>query len=371
MLDTIKYYKYLNELSINFFTGVPDSLLKQICACISDNEDENHIIAANEGNAVGLATGYHLATKKLPMVYLQNSGLGNTINPLISLTSETVYSIPILLMIGWRGQPGVIDEPQHVNQGAVTEKLLDILEIEYEILSFDLEEAKAQTKKLVDLALKENKPKAILVRKNTFDDYSYKNDTQYDSKISREEVLEVLLNNLSDDGYVFSTTGKTSREVFELREKYNQTHNRDFLTVGSMGHTSSIALAFSKYNSNSVICIDGDGALLMHMGSLPINSVYSKDNFKYVLINNYAHESVGGQKTISNKIDFMKLFESVGFKNYRSVSTLDELKEVVTSKEFNSQSYALEVLVKLGSRKDLGRPTISPIQGKKNLMGTI
>jgi len=371
MLNTMKYFEYLIELNINFFTGVPDSLLKQICACISDNEDENHIIAANEGNAVGLAAGYHLATKKLPLVYLQNSGLGNTVNPLISLTSDTVYSIPMLLMIGWRGQPGVKDEPQHINQGAVTEQLLDVLGVEYEILSMDLDEAKSQTQRLVKSALKENRTKAVLVRKNTFEEYSYKSDAMYKSKISREDAIDVLLNNINSNDYIFSTTGKTSREVFELREKYSQSHDRDFLTVGSMGHTSSIALAFSKYNDNNVICLDGDGALLMHMGSLPVNSVYSKDNFKYVLMNNYSHESVGGQKTIADKIDFLKLFESVGFKNYQSVSTLAEFKEVIDSKKFQNQSFAIEVLVKIGSREDLGRPTITPEQARENLMGTI
>ncbi len=371
MIDTIKFYEFLKSQDVNFFTGVPDSLLKQICSCISDKESDNHIIAANEGNAVGLATGYHLATGKVPLVYLQNSGLGNTVNPLISLASDTVYSIPMLLMIGWRGEPGVKDEPQHINQGAVTEELLKTMDVNYEVLSFDLEEAIDQTKKLLELATINNKPTAILIRKDTFSNYSFKNNTQYESTITRETVLEVILKNSSEKAYIFSTTGKTSREVFELREKLKQSHNRDFLTVGSMGHTSSIALAFSKYNSSNVICIDGDGALLMHMGSLPINSQYSNTNFKYILINNYAHESVGGQKTIANKIDFLKLFDSVGFKYVKSVSSLEELTDVLQSKEFKDNNFALEVLVKLGSRSDLGRPTISPQQGKKNLMGTV
>lgn len=371
MINTLEFYNKLKSNGIDFFTGVPDSLLKQICSCISDKESENHIIAANEGNAIGLATGYHLATTKLPLVYMQNSGIGNTVNPLVSLASDTVYSIPMLLVIGWRGQPGVKDEPQHVNQGAITESLLKILDIEFEVLSLDDNEAQSQLQSLSKKAMDENKPKAILIRKNTFSDYSFSSDTKYDTDISREESLEVILNNIDDASYVFSTTGKTSREVFELREKYSKTHSNDFLTVGSMGHTSSIALAFSRYNKENVVCIDGDGALLMHMGSLPINSVYSKNNFKYIIINNYAHESVGGQKTISKSINFSKLFESVGFKYFKSVSTLAEIEEVVKSEEFVNNNYALEVLVKLGSRSELGRPTITPVQGKKNLMSSI
>jgi len=371
MLNTKQYYDFLKELNIDFYTGVPDSLLKQICACISDNEKENHIISANEGNAIGLATGYHLSTKKLPLVYMQNSGLGNTVNPIISLASQSVYSIPMLLMIGWRGQPGVKDEPQHINQGAITESLLNTLSVDYEILSDDLEEAKIQTRELAFNAMKENRPKALLVRKNTFENYDFKDGNLHSTDITREMVLDVLLNSIDDSDYVFSTTGKTSREVFELREKYKQSHNKDFLTVGSMGHTSSIALGFSMYMNNNIVCIDGDGALLMHMGSLPINSSYANDNFKYVLINNYAHESVGGQKTIANKIDFMKLFESVGFNKFTRVTTLEQLKEVLTSSEFKENKYALEVIVKTGSRKDLGRPTIKPKEAKENLMETV
>lgn len=371
MVNTFNFYRKMKEVDINFFTGVPDSLLKQLCACISDLSENNHIIAANEGNAIALASGYHLATKKLPLVYMQNSGLGNTVNPLVSLTSDTVYSIPMLLVIGWRGQPGVKDEPQHLNQGTITPNLLDTMNIEYEILSFNDQEAMKQLVELSEKALEQNKPKALLIRKNTFSEYEYLNNTKFNSDMKREDALELILNNIKEDSYVFSTTGKASREVFELRDANNQSHNRDFLTVGSMGHTSSIALGFSLYNSNDVVCIDGDGALLMHMGSLAINATYSKNNLKYILINNFSHESVGGQKTIADKVDFKKIFEAVGFEKYKSVSTIVELKEVLKSDDFKNKKFALEVLVKLGSRVDLGRPTITPIQGKQNIMGTI
>ena len=371
MLNPENFYENLKKLDIKFFAGVPDSLLKQICACFSDKESENHIISANEGNAIALAAGYHLATKKLPLVYMQNSGLGNAVNPIVSLASDAVYSIPILLMIGWRGQPGVKDEPQHVVQGSITEETLNILGIEYEILSLDENEAKIQINDLSMKAMRENRPKAFLVIENTFKDYKYDSKITTNSTMTREEALEVVLENINENAYVFSTTGKTSREVFELREKREETHNRDFLTVGSMGHTSSIALAFSLYNKRDTICIDGDGALIMHLGSLAINSVYSKNNFKYILMNNYAHESVGGQKTVADKINFVKVFEAFGFDNYKQVSTIKELKEVILSNEFIENNYALEILVKIGTRKDLGRPTIPPLNGKSNLMDTI
>ncbi|XMB72275.1 phosphonopyruvate decarboxylase [Mycoplasmatota bacterium WC30] len=371
MINTKEFYLELKNNDVNFYTGVPDSLLKYFCACISDNESENHIIAANEGNAIAIGTGYYLATKKIPLIYMQNSGIGNTVNPIISLTSDSVYSIPLLLIIGWRGQPGIKDEPQHINQGKITEDLLKVLDVEYEILSIEEDEYKEQINRLLLKAKTDLKPKALIVRKNSFSDYSYKNDIKYITDISREDALEVILDNLDKSTYVFSTTGKTSREVFELREKYNQTHEKDFLTVGSMGHTSSIALGFSKYNLANTICIDGDGALLMHLGSLAVNKSHGKENFKYILINNYCHESVGGQKTVFNNVNATQLFKSVGFYYCKTVDNLADLEKVLKSKEFINNSYAIEVLVRTGARKDLGRPTISPKECKNNLMRKI
>ncbi len=370
MVDTLNYYKNLKAAGIDFFTGVPDSLLKNFCSCIQDRETKAHISAANEGNSIGLATGYYLATGKVPLVYMQNSGVGNSVNPLVSLTSDTVYSIPVVLMIGWRGQPGEKDEPQHVNQGRITTTLLDTLGVEWEILSQKDDEAVKQTNRLHKLALEEKKPKALIVQKGTFSEYSITHGTERKNP-SREDVLETLIENIGKDSYVFTTTGKTSRELFELREKKSMPHERDFLTVGSMGHTSSIALAFSKYNECEVFCIDGDGALLMHMGSLPVNASESGSNFKYILLNNYSHESVGGQPTASHVINFEQMFQSVGFPYSKTVYSLEEFIKVIKSKDFHENSFALEVVIRTGSRADLGRPTIGPKQAKEKFMETI
>ena len=240
MVDTVKFYEYLVNHNLDFFTGVPDSLLKELCSCIKDKSDSKHnIIAANEGNAIGLAAGYHLSTGKLGVVYMQNSGEGNAVNPLMSLADPKVYSIPMLLIIGWRGEPGVHDEPQHVKQGEVTLRLLEAMDIEYRILSDNYEE---DLNYLVSLAKKENKPTALIIRKGTFSKYSPINkEKAVMGELLREEALEVILEEIGDD-MVVSTTGKESREIFEIRERKHEGHAHDFLTVGSMGHTSSIAL---------------------------------------------------------------------------------------------------------------------------------
>ena len=311
MVDTVNFYNYLIKENLDFFTGVPDSLLKELCSCIKDKSDRKHnVIAANEGNAIGLATGYYLSTGKLGVVYMQNSGEGNAVNPLLSLADPKVYSIPMLLIIGWRGEPGVHDEPQHVKQGEVTLKLLEAMDIEYRILSDDFEN---DLKNLISLAKKDNKPVALVIRKGTFSKYSPINEEKVVmGELLREEALDVILKEIGDD-MVVSTTGKESREIFELREKHHQGHEHDFLTVGSMGHTSSIALGVSIGTKRNVWCLDGDGSFIMHMGGLAIAGQNAGDNFKYIINNNAAHESVGGQPTVSDKIDIKAILKACGF----------------------------------------------------------
>ena len=248
MIDPQKFYNALKENNFQFFTGVPDSLLKELCMCITDNAEDKHIISANEGNALAIACGYNITTSNYAVVYMQNSGLGNIVNPLLSLADERVYKIPMLLIIGYRGEPNIKDEPQHITQGELTLPLLKTLGIKYFVLSDDYNN---QIKACFDYIKENEKPVALVVRKNTFS--AYKNQIKSDNKneLSREDALETIINNLSDDDFIVSTTGKTSREIFEIREKKKQSHANDFLTVGSMGHTSSLALGISMFSDKN------------------------------------------------------------------------------------------------------------------------
>ena len=368
MVDTVSFYNYLVNNKLDFFTGVPDSLLKELCACIKDNSDAKHnIIAANEGNAVGLASGYYLSTGKLGVVYMQNSGEGNAVNPLLSLADPKVYSIPMLLIIGWRGEPGVHDEPQHVKQGEVTLKLLEAMDISYRILSDNYED---DLSSLIALAKKESKPVALVIRKGTFSKYSPVNkEKAVMGELLREEALEVILSNIGDD-YVVSTTGKESREIFEIRERNNEGHAHDFLTVGSMGHTSSIALGVSIGTNKNVWCLDGDGSFIMHMGGLAIAGVNAGSNFKYIINNNAAHESVGGQPTVSDQIDIKAILKACGFINTYEAKTKEEIAKYIEIMKKDGKS-ALILYTKQGSRDDLGRPTTTPIENKNAFMDEI
>ena len=365
MVDTVKFYDYLVSKNLDFFTGVPDSLLKELCACITDKCDKKHnVIAANEGNAIGLAAGYHLSTGKLGVVYMQNSGEGNAVNPLMSLADPKVYSIPMLLIIGWRGEPGVHDEPQHVKQGEVTLKLLEVMDIDYKILT---ENYVDDLEPLLNKCIKQNKPVAIVIKKGTFSKYvPISNCKKEMGSLLREEALELVLDNIGDDPVV-SSTGKESREIFEIRERKNQGHGHDFLTVGSMGHTSSIALGVSLGTSKNIWCLDGDGSFIMHMGSLAIAGQNAGDNFKYIVNNNAAHESVGGQPTVSDKIDIKSILVSCGFTNTFEAKTREEIIEAI-GKMKNIVKSALVLYTKQGSRDNLGRPTTTPIENKESYM---
>ncbi|MDD3382096.1 MAG: phosphonopyruvate decarboxylase [Bacilli bacterium] len=364
MIDTLEFYNYLISKKLDTFYGVPDSLLKDICACITKNSiKEKHIITANEGNAIGLAAGKYLATKIPAVVYLQNSGLGNTANPLISLADEDVYKIPMLLLVGWRGEPNTKDEPQHVKQGKITLEMLEVMGIKHIILTDDFKE---QIDYAYNYMMETSKTIALIVKKNTFSKFSFEKNKNVFS-LTREKALETILTKISKESLIVSTTGKTSREVFEIREKNSDSHERDFLTVGSMGHTSSIALGISLSTNKKVYCIDGDGSLLMHLGSLAITSKNAKSNYKYIVINNGAHESVGGQPTVAFDLDFKNIFVGLGFKHFFEVSSTEEINQKFDL--FDSSELAVMVVnVKEGSRDDLGRPTTSPQENKKQLM---
>ena len=373
MINTKHFYDLLVNEGAGFFTGVPDSLLKDICAYITDNTSpERHIIAANEGNAVGLAAGYHLATGKIPVVYMQNSGLGNAVNPLLSLVDEAVYKIPLLLMIGWRGEPGIKDEPQHIKQGAVTLNLLEAMQIPYLVLSAEQNTADREVKNAFKHIKDTNKAFAIVIRKGTFEPYKIKQKIESDYNLGREEILEILLKHLKNDELIVSTTGKTSREVFELREKLEQGHDRDFLTVGSMGHASQIALGIALAKpARRVVCLDGDAAALMHLGGMAIIGAQAPGNYLHIIINNGAHESVGGQPTVAFNVDFPAIAKANNYKFAASVSTKDALIDTLNSLRDNHYPALIEIKVKTGARKDLGRPTIKPVDNKANFMKNI
>lgn len=360
----------LGSLGIDFFAGVPDSLLKNICAYISDNLDAEHnIIAASEGGAVGLAAGYHLATGRVGCVYMQNSGEGNVINPLASLTDKEVYNIPILLLIGWRGRPGVHDEPQHVKQGKITTGLLNTMGINFDVLSKDEEKAAKQIETAVKIMNETKEVYALVIEKDTFDTHVLQSVEKNDLAMTREEAIGMVASSMAACDVAVGTTGMISRELFEYRERAGEGHERDFLTVGAMGHASQIALGIAMMTpGRKVWCFDGDGASIMHMGSMAIVSSKAPKNYVHVIFNNGAHDSVGGQPTVGLKIDFIMIANALGYRHALSVDSKDALVEALSKINGMEGPVLLEVKVKKGNRKDLGRPTTTPIQNKEALM---
>ncbi|WP_296866275.1 phosphonopyruvate decarboxylase [uncultured Methanobrevibacter sp.] len=367
MINVEEFVNYLKDINIDFFTGVPDSQLSSFADYIEENC--GNIIAANEGNALAIASGYNLSTGNIPLVYLQNSGLGNIVNPVTSLTHSEVYSIPIVYLVGWRGQPGIHDEPQHIKQGAITLDLLDMLDIEYTIITketkFD-ELVEVFENNFVD-QLNNGNSVAVVVSKGSFEDYKIKKENK--NILTREEAIQTIVDFLSDDDMVVSTTGKSSRELFEYREELKQGHGNDFLTVGSMGHSSSIALGVALNNSNKkIFCFDGDGAILMHMGSLALIGSMKPNNFYHVMFNNSAHESVGGLPTIMSDIHIDEIVLACGYKKVYNASNIDELKSVLPQFIEDTGPIFLNIDVNLESRKDLGRPTTTPIENKNEFI---
>ncbi|MDR2701302.1 MAG: phosphonopyruvate decarboxylase [Spirochaetaceae bacterium] len=366
-----------------FFTGVPDSLLKSFCAWVTGHTAENsHIIAVNEGAAAALASGYHLATGKIPLVYMQNSGIGNAVNPLLSLSDGDVYRIPMILLVGWRGEPGVKDEPQHLKQGKVTCALFEAMGIPYRILSVNEDEIKNQIEECYAYIKQNNTLFALIVRKDTFAPYTPGNDTntansespEKAAELSREEAIEEIIRSSLPGEIFISTTGMASRELYELREKYNMGHERDFLTVGSMGHASSLALAVALQRPElPVNCIDGDGATLMHLGSMAAIGARKPANLRHIVLNNGAHDSVGGQPTIARTISLSGIARCAGYAQACSVKTREELRRALDENstpgnEGRNGPLFIEVLVRKGSRKDLGRPRSTPQENKEVFM---
>lgn len=397
MIRVEQFVLALKSSGIDFFTGVPDSLLKSFCAYVTDNCGENHVIAANEGGAVGLAAGHYLATGKPALVYMQNSGQGNAVNPLCSLADPDVYSIPMVLLVGWRGEPGIKDEPQHVKQGKVTVSLFETLGIPTEVLPDDETAALELTRKMINRGGFESRPVALIVRKGLFAEYKLQNKNPDIAALPREAAIEGVLRALPEDVVVVSTTGMISREVYETRERLGQDHSRDFLTVGSMGHASMIAMGIAKAQPNrKVYCFDGDGASIMQMGNMAIVGHSGCENLTHIVFNNAAHDSVGGQPTVGGDIDFKKIAEELGYNVLQSPQDqyvnrdgmgVNEVAAgmswLVTMEEQSKQhkpDYYDElpkkpnfILFKVakGARKDLGRPKEPPQVNKALYMKTL
>ncbi|ARN73866.1 phosphonopyruvate decarboxylase [Oceanicoccus sagamiensis] len=373
MINPADFFAALTQSGVGYFTGVPDSLLKTFCAYVTDNtEASNHVIAANEGAAVGLAVGYHLATGQIPLVYLQNSGLGNTINPLTSLVDAEVYSIPMLLMVGWRGEPGVKDEPQHVKQGRITLDMLESMQLPYTVIDGTEPDIDAVVSAATASAKELGSAHFLVVRKGSFDSYKMQAGLAQDFGWNREDAIKAIVDQLGASDIVVATTGMASRELFECRVALGQSHEQDFLTVGGMGHASQIALGIaSQKEDRQIVCIDGDGAALMHLGSMAINGMANMKNFKHIIINNGAHDSVGGQPTVAFDIDLPKIAEACGYRQVNTCDSSDTLTADLKSFFDAPGPSVLEIKVNKGNRSDLGRPTTTPKQNKQAFMSFV
>lgn len=417
MIDVSKFISVLKNASVDFFCGVPDSLLKSFCAYITDNCFDNHVITANEGGAVALAAGHYLATGRPALVYMQNSGQGNAVNPLASLADPDVYSIPMVILVGWRGEPGGKDEPQHVKQGRITVELMKTMGIPTYIIPDEMEVTsgeKVQSSEFrvqrsgpgiqehgriywenviteaVEQAKRELRPVALIVRKGLFAPYELQKKEPDISVLKREDAIQVILELLGDEAVVVSTTGMISREVYETRERLGQDHSHDFLTVGSMGHALMIALGVAKEIASRdkdrfVVCLDGDGASIMQMGNMAIAGRACLPNLVHIVLNNSAHDSVGGQPTVGGKIDLCKIAESCGYYVAGKVEggTVEELKKLLKERfdqaiyswacdpEKDHQSTFFEIKVAKGARSDLGRPKEKPQSNKELFMKTL
>ena len=363
--------KLVKIIDSDFYTGVPDSLLNPFCNFLMNTygtDPRHHIIAANEGNCVALAAGYHLATGRVPVVYMQNSGEGNMMNPVVSLLHDKVYGIPAIFIVGWRGEVGVYDEPQHIYQGEITIRLLEDMGImSFVIRKQTTEEEVYNAMQKFRSELENGRSVAFVICKGAI---SYHKNILYknDNKMLREEIIQHIVK-VSGEDPIISTTGKASRELFEIRVASHQSHKYDFLTVGSMGHSSSIALGIAlNKQSTKIWCIDGDGAILMHMGAMAIIGAKKPKNMIHIVINNSAHETVGGLPTVAGQIDLVSIAKGCGYPNAICVDNFDELdKELESAKVKNELSF-IEVKCSIGAREDLGRPTTKPIDNKKSFM---
>lgn len=367
----MKVEEFVNILGADFYTGVPDSQLKALCNYLIYTygiDPRHHVIAANEGNCTALAAGYHLATGKIPVVYMQNSGEGNIINPVASLLNDNVYGIPAIFVVGWRGEPGVHDEPQHVYQGMVTLKLLEDMDISAFVVDKTTTEGElAGVMEEYRGKLAEGKQVAFVIRKGALS-FEQKVEYKNENSMLREEIVAHIAA-VADEDVIISTTGKASRELFEIREAKGQSHKYDFLTVGSMGHASSIALGVAIQKPESKVwCIDGDGAALMHMGAMAVLSDCKPENLIHIVINNGAHETVGGMPTVCAGKDLASVAKALGYPSVAIAETFEELDKALAKAKAAKELSFIEVKCSIGARDDLGRPTTTAKQNKEAFM---
>jgi phosphonopyruvate decarboxylase len=354
------FLEIIRKTDISLITGVPDSLLKNFTQALDRDEGVfTHIIAANEGNAVAIGIGHQLATSRRPLIYMQNSGLGNAVNPLVSLAHENVYSIPMVLLIGWRGEPGSKDEPQHMVQGSITVSILEELGIPHLVMN-----KKTSVLEVEDFLTLKNmhvdSPIAILVCSGTFEGDLVQVENISQCELSREMAINSIIDAIPSDSVVVATTGKLGRELDERRAR-DKMSGVDFLTVGGMGHASSIALGLAmSLPERNVICLDGDGAALMHMGSLAIIGNLKPRNFVHVLINNGIHESVGGSSIGNQNINYELISSGCGYSDYRCLRSAMEIEKAFSFVDKPSGPHFVEIITNTSSRADLGRPSSTP-----------
>lgn len=356
-------YNWLTNEGVDYFCGVPDSLVSPLSFFLEVNAKQQHTIAANEGNAIGLAIGHHVATGSIPLVYMQNSGLGNALDPLVSLADPSVLSIPMVLLISWRGEPGTADEPQHEKQGKITSQLLELMGIDYTILSPKAATAKKQVFDTVERAKQQQRPNALVLQKGTLQDFRYEISSTY--PLTREAAIKHILENLDEESVLIASIGKVSRELFELR----RSHEHDLLIVGGMGHASSVALSIAKQKPHKqIICLDGDGSTLMHMGSLTTIGTSGLKNYSHIVFNNGVHDSVGGQPTVGQKVSLPAIAKACGYTETITISEPNQIKDVVDRIPDEQGPMLIEILIRPGARTDLGRPTIPPRENKASFM---
>ena len=374
MIDPLKFVKCLKKFGIEFVTGVPDSLLKSLDSSFEKIYKKKHIISTNEGSAIAFSIGNYLSTKKPNLVYMQNSGLGNCINPINSLADPKVYGIPLILLIGWRGEikknSQLQDEPQHKKQGLITLDQLKIMNIPYKIIDKNTNNYLSLVKNIKNLSIKRSGPVAIVVRKDTFENKNFSLTKFEKNKISRETAISTIIDSIPKNTIVVSTTGMISRELYELRIKKKQKTDKDFLIIGGMGHANQVAAGIASQKTNrNIVCLDGDGSVLMHMGSLALNS--KLNNFTHIILNNGAHDSVGGQPTKGREVNFVKIAKACGYKSAIELNKIVEIEKILKKEVNKKRSSMIVINCKKGNRKNLGRPKLTPREMKNKFIKSL
>ena len=371
MIDIASFSNKLHDSGIEFITGVPDTLLNDFCLHIEDSwSKDRHVIAANEGNAIGLAAGYHLATGTIPLVYMQNSGIGNTVNPLLSLTHGQVYCMPMILLIGWRGERGSNDHAQHKKQGEVTPLLLETMDVPYKVVPDNTEEALSILKWALEVAITSNSPVALLATKGVFEKGEKAGfNSENEKLLSREEAINAVLDSIPDNAIVVASTGRATRELFELRNIRKESHENDFLNVGAMGHTSSIALGIAMATEREVVCLEGDSSAIMHLGSFSTTGLMRPSNLLHIVLNNGVHESVGGQKSAGFNVDLTEIAKHCGYVTIeKSVKTIEEINTAIKTLNDSDGPAFMEIIIRKGIRKDMPPLRFDLLNSKKELI---